>query len=172
MATEDEIEALIPNLRRFARSLCRDADLADDLVQDTLERALSRLFQWRRGTNLRAWLFTIMRNLYLNGRTRRYAPATTLLAEQWESRLVQLPVQVDRAAAMDVARALDRLPVEQREVLLLVGVEGLKYEEAASVLRIPRGTVMSRLSRGREALRQQLAMGDGPALREVGGDGA
>lgn len=168
MATEDEIEALIPNLRRFARSLCRDVHLADDLVQDTLERALSRLFQWRRGTNLRAWLFTIMRNLYLNGRTRRYAPATTLSAESWETRLVQLPEQVDRAAALDLVRELGKMPVEQREVILLVGLEGLKYDEAASVLGIPKGTVMSRLSRGREELRRRLG---GPTLRQVSDDG-
>ena len=167
MATEDEIEALIPNLRRFARSLCRDVHLADDLVQDTLERALSRLFQWRRGTNLRAWLFTIMRNLYLNGRKRRYAPAVTLEPEQWESRLVQLPEQVDRTVAMDLIRAMEALPDEQREVILLVGLEGFKYEEAAGMLGIPKGTVMSRLFRGREELRRRLTRGERPSLREV-----
>ncbi|PIW25980.1 MAG: RNA polymerase subunit sigma-70 [Rhodospirillales bacterium CG15_BIG_FIL_POST_REV_8_21_14_020_66_15] len=167
MSVERDIEALIPSLRRFARALCRDAHLADDLVQDTLERALSRLFLWRRGSNLRAWMFTILRNLFINGRRTRYAPAATLTADQWEVLLVHLPEQPARMEALDLLRALDRLTEDQREVLLLVGLEGLTYDEAARVLDVPAGTVMSRLSRGREALRRLLDRDDPPKLREV-----
>tara|TARA_R110000772_G_scaffold232445_3_gene343986 strand:+ start:1333 stop:1851 length:519 start_codon:yes stop_codon:yes gene_type:complete len=167
MSIDRDIEALIPSLRRFARALCRDVHLADDLVQDTLERALSRLFLWRRGSNLRAWMFTILRNQFLNGRRTRYAPATTLAAEQWDALLIHLPEQPARMAARDLLRALDRLTDDQREVLLLVGLEGLSYDEAARVLDVPTGTVMSRLSRGREALRRLLDRDVPPKLREV-----
>lgn len=167
MSLERDIEALIPSLRRFARGLCRDADLADDLVQDTLERALTRLNLFRRGSNLRAWLFTILRNQFLNGRATRYAQAVTLDAEDWERRLTHLPDQTHRLEAMDLLRALDRLAHDQREVLLLVGLEGFTYEDAAAILGVPQGTVMSRLSRGREALRRLLDRNGGPRLREV-----
>ncbi len=167
MSIEREIEAQIPSLRRFARALCRDVHLADDLVQDTLERALSRLFLWRRGSNLRAWLFTILRNLFLNGRRTRYAPATTLTPEQWEGLLTHLPEQPARMEALDLLRALDRLTEDQRDVILLVGLEGFTYEEAAQVLDLPLGTVMSRLSRGRETLRLLMSRDGPPKLREV-----
>ena len=167
MSLDRDIEALIPGLRRFARALCRDPHLADDLVQDTLERALTRLNLWRHGSNLRAWLFTILRNQYLNGRTRRYARAETLEPAEWERRLTRLPDQTHRLEALDLLRAVDRLNEDQREVLLLVGLEGFTYEEAAAILGLPPGTVMSRLSRGREALRGLLERDGTPRLREV-----
>ena len=167
MSVTREIETHIPSLRRFARALCHDVHLADDLVQDTLERALTRLFQWRRGSNLRAWLFTILRNQFLNGRSTRYAPPPTLAAEQWDALLTHLPDQTARLEAMDLMRALDRLTEEQRETILLVGLEGFSYDEAARILDVPQGTVMSRLSRGREALRQLMDRNGPPKLREV-----
>jgi RNA polymerase sigma-70 factor (ECF subfamily) len=141
---------LIPRLRRYARALVGDRATADDLVQDTLERALNKFHLWKRGTDLRAWLFTVMHNVHVNQiRSRR--ELLTLDAEALE-----LPVRAAHDASLearDVERALLRLPVEQREVLLLVVLEDLSYEEAAAALGIPIGTVMSRLSRGREKLR-------------------
>ncbi|MGH6945855.1 MAG: sigma-70 family RNA polymerase sigma factor [Kiloniellales bacterium] len=158
------IEAEIPALRRYARALLRDSERADDLVQDCLERALSRLHLWRRPGNLRAWLFTIMHNVNANQRRasgRRPIPvALDAIPERG-----QAATQVTDVAAREVLEALERLSADQRQVLLLVAVEGLRYQEAAQVLGVPLGTVMSRLGRGRERLRELL---DGePALRRV-----
>ena len=150
MKDSSQVVALIPRLRRYARALAGDRAGADDLVQDTLERALNKFHLWKRGTDLRAWLFTVMHNVHVNQiRSRR--ELLTLDAEAFE-----LPVRAAHDASLearDVERALLRLPMEQREVLLLVVLEDLSYEEAAVALGIPIGTVMSRLSRGREKLR-------------------
>jgi len=150
MKDSSQVVALIPRLRRYARALAGDRAGADDLVQDTLERALNKFHLWKRGTDLRAWLFTVMHNVHVNQiRSRR--ELLTLDAEALE-----LPVRAAHDASLearDVERALLRLPMEQREVLLLVVLEDLSYEEAAVALGIPIGTVMSRLSRGREKLR-------------------
>src|SRR5258705_9129629 len=144
----------IPRLRRYARALVGDRYVADDLVQDTLERAWNKFYLWRPGSDLRAWLFTIMHNVFVNqARRRRYEieqamdelPAIAVRATQGE----QLELQ-------DVDRVLRSLPVEQREVVLLVAVEQLTYEEVSCALDIPIGTVMSRLSRARERMRQLL----------------
>jgi RNA polymerase sigma-70 factor, ECF subfamily len=144
----------IPRLRRYARALTRDAVQADDLVQDTLERALAKLELWRPRTDLRAWLFTLMHNLFVN-RVRAGRPRETALDEAMD-----VPVgggQMEAMAARDIRTALARLPDEQRAVVLLVGLEQFGYAEAARILGIPQGTVMSRLSRARERLRQLLA---------------
>jgi RNA polymerase sigma-70 factor (ECF subfamily) len=150
MSDGPSLIALIPRLRRYARALVGDRAAADDLVQDTLERAWAKLHLFRQGSDLRAWLFTVMHNVHVNQiRSRR--ELLTLDAEALE-----LPVRAAHEASLearDVERALLRLPVEQREVLLLVVLEDLSYEEAAAALGIPIGTVMSRLSRGREKLR-------------------
>jgi RNA polymerase sigma-70 factor (ECF subfamily) len=144
----------IPRLRRYARALVGDRYSADDLVQDTLERAWNKFYLWRPGSDLRAWLFAIMHNVFVNqARRRRYAvelpmdevPAVAVRATQSE----QLELH-------DVDRALRTLPAEQREVVLLVVVEQLTYGEVSRALDIPIGTVMSRLSRARERLRQLL----------------
>jgi RNA polymerase sigma-70 factor (ECF subfamily) len=144
----------IPRLRRYARALVGDRYAADDLVQDTLERAWNKFYLWRPGSDLRAWLFAIMHNVFVNqARRRRYeielpmdeVPAMAVRATQSE----QLELH-------DVDRALRNLPVEQREVVLLVVVEQLTYGEVSRSLDIPIGTVMSRLSRARERLRQLL----------------
>ena len=144
----------IPRLRRYARALVGDRYAADDLVQDTLERAWNKFYLWRPGSDLRAWLFAIMHNVFVNqARRRRYEielpmdemPAVAVRATQSE----QLELH-------DVDRALHNLPVEQREVVLLVVVEQLTYGEVSRSLDIPIGTVMSRLSRARERLRQLL----------------
>lgn len=161
-----EIEQHIGPLRRYARALLRDRTDADDLVQDALTRALSRSDRFQPGTNLRAWLFTILHNLHANHVRRKVtAPAVTPVGDA--ALHVATPAgQDDHMELRDMARGLALLPPEQRQVLLLVALEGLRYEEVATVLGIPVGTVMSRLSRAREALRQHLA-GEAPRLRRV-----
>ncbi|HYG91302.1 MAG TPA: RNA polymerase sigma factor [Azospirillum sp.] len=147
-----QIEAEIPRLRRFARAMVRDATLADDLVQECLERALSRLHLWRPGSNLRAWLFTILRNLHINGIRRRQA-VVDIDGEGQAAIGAASGAQIVRLELRDLRRALAMLPNEQREVVLLIGLEGISYGEAADILNISIGTVKSRLSRGRRALR-------------------
>ena len=140
----------LPGLRRYARVLTGDAWAADDLVQDTLERACSKWLLWRTGTDLRAWLFTLMHNLYLN--QRRGAPVLTSVdIDDIKDHVPGAPHPSDEA--LDLQRCLQRLPAEQRAVLLLVAMEDMSYEDTARVLAIPLGTVMSRLSRARTRLR-------------------
>jgi RNA polymerase sigma factor (sigma-70 family) len=145
----------IPRLRRYARALIGNRNAAEDLVQDTLERAWGRFNLWRRGSDLRAWLFTIMHNIYVNQVRARIARPEHELDD--EALNVQGRAdQGDRLEIHDLDRALRQLPDEQREVLLLVGLEQLTYNEAAKALGIPIGTVMSRLSRARARLRAVL----------------
>lgn len=150
-----QIESEIPRLRRFARAMVRDATLADDLVQECLERALSRLHLWKPGTNLRAWLFTILRNLHINA-IRRRQTVVDIDAEAQASIGSASGAQMVRLELRDLRRALGQLPAEQREVVLLIGLEGISYGEAAEILGISIGTVKSRLSRGRKALRHLM----------------
>ncbi|WP_372617350.1 sigma-70 family RNA polymerase sigma factor [Falsiroseomonas sp.] len=164
------MEALVPALRRFAWSLTRNADEADDLVQDCLEHALGA-WQRRHGDgNLRAWLFAILYNLYVSGR-RRLARRARLLEQVAQFGEVATPAGGPDSTVQcaEVLGQVDTLPEEQRAVLLLVGVEGLSYEETAEVLDVPVGTVMSRLSRGRERLRRMAEEQQAPvaALRRV-----
>ncbi len=154
MANRELITAEIPRLRRYARALTGDASRADDLVQDTLERALSRFSLWRPG-NLRAWLFTIMHNIFVN--QIKAAAHVDYLADDLLPDLPLRATQTDNLELRDLDRALGRLSADQREVLLLVGLEDLSYEETARIIGSPVGTVMSRLSRGRERLRALLA---------------
>ncbi|WP_010458055.1 RNA polymerase sigma factor [Acidovorax radicis] len=140
----------LPALRRYARALTGDSWAADDLVQDTLERACSKWLLWRAGSDLRAWLFTLMHNLYLN--QRRALP--TLSPLDIEDVQDQLPGTAGPSNdALDLERCLQRLPADQRAVLLLVAMEDMSYEDTARILDIPVGTVMSRLSRARTRLR-------------------
>ncbi|ROR34651.1 sigma-70 family RNA polymerase sigma factor [Inmirania thermothiophila] len=160
-----QLVAHIPRLRRYARALVGDPEAADDLVQDTLERALTRLNRFRPGTDLRAWLFTIMHNLYVSA-LRRYHRRP--LHHAFEEGREGVPGgQEDSLRLDELEAALARLPSAQREVLLLVVLEGMRYEEVAAVLEIPLGTVMSRLYRARERLRRLLEGGAGPRLRRV-----
>ena len=145
------ILAEIPRLRRYARAMLGDRAAADDLVQDTLERAWSRLFQWRAGSDLRAWLFGIMHNLRVD-QLRRPRLSTHSIDED-DFDVPTRATQTDELELRDIESALSHLPDEQREVLLLVALEETSYAEIASTLGIPIGTVMSRLSRGRERLR-------------------
>ena len=144
---------LIPRLRRYARALVGDRAAADDLVQDTLERAWAKLHLYRQGTDLRAWLFTVMHNVHVN-RVRATRPMETLEDEMPE--LAQRPAQGDGLLVRDLDRAIARLPADQRAVLLLVTLEEMSYEDVARALAIPIGTVMSRLSRAREKLRLMM----------------
>lgn len=149
----------IPRLRRYARYLTRSSDQADDLVQDCLERAIHKLGTWRRGTNLRAWLFTILRNGYISGiRSRKRASAVEIDGDAPE--LAAADGHEARAHLREVAHALGTLSAEHQHVLVLVAVNGLKYDEAAQVLALPVGTVRSRLSRARAALRARLEGGE------------
>ena len=154
MNFDSQLIEQIPRLRRYARALTRDAVRADDLVQDTLERAWTKRGLWRRGSNLRAWLFTIMHNVYVNqlkaqDRVNEVDIDSTVLT-------ARTPSAEHTATIRDVQDGLERLPLEMREVVLLVCLEQFTYEETAKLLGIPTGTVMSRLSRGRERLRQWI----------------
>ena len=152
------LEPLIPSLRRYAYALVRDHDAADDLVQDTLERALSRWYLRRDGGDVRAWLFAILRNLHVSG---VHMPLDTTPLPG------TAPTQEAFLETQDVLAALDQLPEDQKSLLLLVGVEDFSYDAAARILGLPIGTVMSRLSRARQKLRSLLDTGRATLLRRV-----
>jgi RNA polymerase sigma-70 factor (ECF subfamily) len=152
--THRDIEAEIPRLRRYARALTRDIVTADDLVQDCLTRALGKLHLWQEGTDLRAWLFTILHNQYVNHIRRAVREGAAVGLSDSEPLLSRPAHQGKRLELRDLERAIANLPEEQRTVILLVGLEGMRYEEVAAVLDVPVGTIRSRLSRGREALRR------------------
>ena len=156
-----DLVAAIPRLRRYARVLTGESPRADDLVQDTLARGWEKRRMWRTGSDLRAWLFTIMHNVYVNqlALARRDAANVSIDADPGNPAW-QLPVrasQIDRVELLELVQHMGRLSPDQREVLLLAAVEELRYEEIANVLQIPIGTVMSRLSRARNNLRQLIA---------------
>jgi RNA polymerase sigma-70 factor (ECF subfamily) len=163
----DEIEAAVPALRRYARALTRDIDRADDLVQDCLERAIRKRGLWQPTGPLKAWLFRMLLNIYRNqlrGRRRRgdHMPLDDMPAEP------STPApQPGYLALAELSRAIDRLPLDQREALLLVVLEGASYAEAAEMLTIPIGTLMSRLGRARAALRKSTGNIEEPRLRTV-----
>jgi RNA polymerase sigma-70 factor (ECF subfamily) len=157
----------IPRLRRYARALTGDREPADDLVQETLTRAMSRRHLWIREKKIRPWLFTIMHNLYVNEIEKRARTPVLIAAEEDDTRLVAKGHAEDGVILRDLERALKELSEEQREVVLLVGLEQLSYKETARVLGIPSGTVMSRLSRGRERLREMMSGKSGAGLRRI-----
>ena len=163
--TGERLASQIPRLRRYARALTRNAEAADDLVQDCLERAWRKAHQWEAGTDLRAWLFTVMHNVYVNT-LRRPQPETEPM--EHNDYLDPRPQPADAGLNLrDLERGLARLSAEQREVLLLVCLEEMPYEQVAAVLGVPVGTVMSRLHRARERLREWMAGEQKPALRRV-----
>ena len=164
MSDAQSLIELIPRLRRYARALVGERATADDLVQDTLERAWSKLHLYRRGTDLRAWLFTVMHNVHVN-RVRASRPTEPLEDEMPE--LAQRATQGDSLVVRDLERGIAALPLAQREVLLLVALEDLSYDETARALGIPIGTVMSRLARAREKLRVLLHGKGGTKLQVV-----
>lgn len=147
------IVPFIPNLRRYARALVGDREGADDLVQDTLERAVRKFHLWRPG-DLRAWLFSIMHNVFVNQLKARKTGVHVEIDENALAAPVPTATSVD---VLDLQSALLKLPMEQREVVLLVALEDMSYADVSRALGIPIGTVMSRLSRGRERLRGYMA---------------
>lgn len=158
----------IPHLRRYARALLGDPDAADDLVQDSLTRAMDRLHLWRPGTSMRAWLFSILHNQHVNAALRRARrPDRVGLEPGHDSQQATPPNQDSGPALRDLGRALAQLSEDQRQVVLLVGLEGLAYAEAAEVLDVPLGTVMSRLNRGRERLRELMEPEAAPTIRRI-----
>ena len=168
--TLSQIEACIPSLRRYARALLRSSSDADDLVQETLLRALDRLHTFRGEASARPWLFAIMHNAFVNQRRRAWVRWAHVPLDNPEATALGTPgAQEDRLRWRDLVAAVARLPEEQREVVLLVSVEDLTYADTARVLGIPIGTVMSRLSRARERLRQtaQQEAETRPCLRRV-----
>lgn len=162
-----QVEQEVPRLRRYARYLSRDADRADDLVQECLLRAIARFDSWQPGTNLRAWLFVILRNVFISEIRRNGRMPPDGVVDHEHPGLAVSGRQEARLEVVELRKALDTLSTEHREVLLLVAVEGLKYEEAAEVLQLPVGTVRSRLSRARTVLRERLdGTGSGEMARE------
>ena len=162
----DQLETCVPALRRYARALTRNADLADDLVQDCLERAIAKRGLFRPSGPPRAWLFTILLNLYRNSlrSSRRQGEAVDFASIPEPSTPAPQPGHL---ALAEMARAIDTLPLEQKEALLLIALEGLAYQEAADILKIPLGTLMSRLGRARAALRVLTGTPAEPHLRTV-----
>ena len=152
------VEREIPRLRRYARALTRNAARADDLVQDTLLRAISKSHLWEFGTDLRAWLFTIMHNQHVNVVRRAVRDENAVDIEQLSTPLIANSDPTASWQLLELEGALGCIAEEQREVILLVGLEGMSYEDAAQILNVPVGTVRSRLSRGRDALRKLLDM--------------
>lgn len=157
-AFERELLELLPRLRRFARSLARDPDDADDICQVALERALKSRNQWQPGTRLDSWMYRIIRNCWIDEVRSRARKAKTFAPEEaGETIGSDKHLDIERRIEMiDVGQAMESLPQAQREVIGLVLVEGLAYKEAADILDIPMGTLTSRLTRGRQALAAKL----------------
>ena len=162
------ILAEIPHLRRYALALLRESEAADDLVQDGIQRALSKLHLFQSGTNMRAWLMTILHNLHIQqARSRNRAIDDVALEPDMENRVSRPPDQEDGLYVRELSRALDALEDQHREIILMIGLSGLSYKQTAEALEIPVGTVMSRLARGRERLRVLMSEGATPTLRRV-----
>jgi RNA polymerase sigma-70 factor (ECF subfamily) len=158
-AFERELIALIPHMRAFARSLCRDVTAADDLAQDALVKAWKSRDSYLMGSNMKAWTFMILRNQFLSEKRRNWR-STQLDPELAERTLVAVDNPEATVALDEVRRALDMLPFEQREALIMVGAGGLSYEEAAEAIGVALGTVKSRVSRARAALQALLDGGE------------
>jgi RNA polymerase sigma-70 factor (ECF subfamily) len=160
--TQEQLIALLPRFRRFARTLARNPDDADDLVQLALERALTRLDQWQPGTRLDSWMYGILKNAWIDEVRARQRRDRVHAPEELGEHVADTASEahLDR---LSIEAALARLPEEQRLVVALVLIEGLAYKEAAAVLDVPIGTVTSRLARGREALEALLGGAAGVA---------
>ena len=156
------LEQEIPRMRRYALALTRNTSRADDLVQDTLVRAIAKQRCWQLGTNLRVWLFTIMHNQNINGVRRCAREGITVeVDDTWPVLTTATDAPTAALSLRDLDRALARISKEQRQVILLIGLEGTSYEEAATILNVPIGTIRSRLSRGRDSLRTLMDRRDG-----------
>jgi RNA polymerase sigma-70 factor, ECF subfamily len=156
---QQQLTELLPNLRAFAKTLCRNSDQADDLVQETLVKAWKNRHTFEPGSNLKAWLFTILRNAFLSERRKRKFEVNDTdgrLAEQ----IGVKPGQGDHMDLLDFAAAFATLPQEQREALILIGAEGFSYEDAAAMCGCAVGTIKSRVNRARSKLTVALGTGD------------
>jgi RNA polymerase sigma-70 factor, ECF subfamily len=153
-----QIEALIPRLRRYAHAMVRDPVAADDLVQDCLVRALGKIHLWEKGTDLRAWLFTILHNQHVSLVRQTARQRDSIELQRGNAGLALSPTQTVRLELRDLEHAIAKLPEEQRSVILLIGLEGVGYDEAASIVNAPVGTVRSRVSRGRKTLRMMTEL--------------
>lgn len=170
-----DITAHLPTLRRYALVLTRNVDQAEDLVQETLLRALAGARTWRPGHSVQPWLLAILHNTHVSRQRRRSIEAAVVEQAEWISPAAVPPPQIEQVHFNQTMTALMSLPEEQREVLILAAIEGLSYRDAAEILQIPMGTLMSRLARAREALRAATGRGEGsapeptvrPALRLV-----
>lgn len=157
----------IPALRRYARALLGNVAEVEDLVQETLARALTKRHVWDRVRDARAYLFTTLHNLHVDrlGKQARQGPLTPIENVEWQ---LQRPAEQPGSMSLrDLERGIRQLPIEQRKVVLLIGLEGMSYKEVAAMLEIPIGTVMSRLSRGRETLRRVMEGEERPSIRRV-----
>lgn len=163
----DDVERAVPALRRYARGLCGNADRADDLVQDCLERAIRKRSLFVPAGPVKAWLFRMLLNIYRNDLRYQHRRGEVVALEGLAPEPSTPPGQLARVALAEMARAIEALPLEQREALLLVVLEGLSYSEAASILDIPPGTLMSRLGRARASLRARTGGSGEVRLRTV-----
>jgi len=151
-----QIVVLIPKLRRYARALTQNKESADDLVQDALERALTKSELWKRGTDLRAWLFTVLHNVHINNLQKDRRRGTHFPIEDTMENLSYSDSQLTEIELKDCLGALSLLSIEQREVIVLVAIEEMDYAQVAAVIDAPIGTVMSRLSRARQNIRRLM----------------
>src|SRR5437868_11361185 len=159
-----QLEAEIPRLRRYARALTRDVSRADDLVQSCLTRAVAKQHLWQPGTDLRAWLFTILHNQHVNDVRRSVREGVSVAVEEMAPVLTVNSSAIAALQLRDLEAAIAKLPQEQRQVILLVGLEGMRYEEVALILKVPVGTVRSRLSHGGDQFRRLMDMDDDAAV--------
>jgi RNA polymerase sigma-70 factor, ECF subfamily len=164
-----KIEALLPRLTRYARTLTRDVVAADDLVQECLVRALGKIDLWEPGSDLRAWLFTILHNQHVSLARRNARQRARIELQADIPSVSRPPDQAVRLEVRDLERAIGKLPEEQRKVVLLVGLDGMQYDEAASMVNLPVGTVRSRVARGRETLRTMTGLFPSRHARRSGG---
>jgi RNA polymerase sigma-70 factor, ECF subfamily len=155
--TRNQVLETVPSLRAFAMSLCKNSDFADDLVQETLSRALTHMQSFEPGTNMQAWLFTILRNEF-RAEFRKRRREVEDREGRYADRLKTQPEQLERVEFEDLRTALGKLPLEQREALILVSAAGLSYDEAAAICGCPVGTVKSRINRARTRLAQVLSV--------------
>jgi RNA polymerase sigma-70 factor (ECF subfamily) len=158
-----ELERLLPKLRQYALVLTRDGERAADLVQSSIVRALEKRALWQRGTDLRAWLFTIMHNQFITEVRRAHASPVSTLPDVADWQIPCPATQEGRLLMRDLDRALATLPPDYRSVLLMAGLEDIDYSDTARILEVPIGTIKSRLSRARGMLRQRLRGEDLPA---------
>jgi len=160
-----EIAALLPRLRHYALHLTHNAAAADDLVQETVVRGIENIHLWRQGTDLRAWLFTILHNQHVSDIRRAVRNGAMIERNYAQASLTCLPRQIAWLEVRDLERALARLPAEQRSVVVPIGLDGERYETIAARLGVPVGTVRSRLSRGRNRLRKLIESAPAPPGR-------